>query len=88
MDRKMSDSQRAYERKRAEKGRHEPGQMAGLQGAREKARRPPPKKPEPPKAPGLFGRLIDRAHKAIEVQIILIALREHAEAAHPPAPGS
>jgi hypothetical protein len=33
---------------------------------REKSQATAAKKPEPPKAPGLFGRLLDRAHKPLK----------------------
>lgn len=66
MDRKMSESQRAYEAKRAAK--------AGMSlekwlqsKAREKQEADVAKKPPaPPKPPGLLGRLLDRAHKPLK----------------------
>jgi hypothetical protein len=66
MDRKMTDSQRAYEQKRADK--------AGLSlekwlasKEREKQEASAAKKPAPlPKPPGLLSRLLDRAHKPLK----------------------
>ena len=61
----MTEAQRAYEAKRAAK--------AGMSlekwlAAKEKdtARKPAaPERPEKPKKPGLFSRLLDRAHKPL-----------------------
>jgi hypothetical protein len=65
MDRKMSDSQRAYEKKRAEKaGMSLEKWLASKE--REKQQATAKKTPEPPKAPGLFGRLLERAHKPLK----------------------
>jgi capsid protein len=65
MDRKMSDSQRAYEQKRAQKaGMSLDKWLASKE--REKSQATAARKPEPPKAPGLLGRLLDRAHKPLK----------------------
>jgi hypothetical protein len=66
MDRKMNESQRAYEAKRAAK--------AGMSlekwlqsKAREKENATAAKQPPaPPKPPGFFGRLLERAHKPLK----------------------
>jgi hypothetical protein len=66
MDRKMTESQRAYERKRAAKaGMSLEKWLASKE--REKQQATVAKKPaEPPKPPGLFSRLLDKAHKPLK----------------------
>ena len=66
MDRKMTDSQRAYEQKRAAKaGMSLDKWLASKE--REKQQTTVAKKPaEPAKPPGLLSRLMDRAHKPLK----------------------
>jgi hypothetical protein len=66
MQRKMSDSQKAYETKRAQKaGMSLDKWLQSKERERQEAtaqRKPPP----PPKPPGLLRRLVDRAHKPLK----------------------
>jgi hypothetical protein len=66
MDRKMTDSQRAYEQKRAAKaGMSLDKWLASKE--REKQQATAAQKPAvPPKPPGFFSRLLDRAHKPLK----------------------
>lgn len=66
MDRKMTASQRAYEEKRAAKaGMSLDKWLASKE--RERQQTTFAKKPaEPAKPPGLFSRLLDRAHKPLK----------------------
>ena len=63
LDDKMSAGQRAYEAKRAAKK----GQSLGKHLA-EKAKTAAPLAPKPVKKPGLFARLLDRAHQPLKPQ--------------------
>ncbi len=68
MDRKMSDSQRAYEQKRADKAgmslekwlKSKEREKQQAAAAAQKAA------PAPAKPPGFFSRLLDRAHKPLK----------------------
>jgi hypothetical protein len=66
MDRKMTDSQRAYEQKRAAKaGMSLDKWLASKERERQQAT--VAKKPaEPPKPPGFLSRLLDKAHKPLK----------------------
>jgi capsid protein len=66
MDRKMSDSQRAYETKRAQKAGMTLDKWLASKEREKQQATAAKKPPEPPKAPGLFGRLLDRAHKPLK----------------------
>jgi hypothetical protein len=68
-DKRMSEGQRAYEAKRAAKAgvslekwlARKEKDRAAEERAREKAAEPP----KPPKPPGFFARLIERAHRPL-----------------------
>jgi hypothetical protein len=65
MDRKMTDSQRAYEQKRAAKaGMSLDKWLASKERERQQAT-VSKKAAEPPKPPGFIARLLDRAHKPL-----------------------
>ena len=69
MQRQMTDGQRAYEEKRAAKAGMSLDKWLDLK-EREKrdearAREKAAKAAEPPKKPGFFSRLIERAHKPL-----------------------
>jgi hypothetical protein len=66
MDRKMTESQRAYEQKRAAKAGMSLEKWLASKD-REKQQATVAKKPvEPPKPPGLLSRLLDQAHKPLK----------------------
>jgi capsid protein len=66
MDRKMTDLQRAYETKRAQKAGMSLDKWL-VSKAREKQQATATKTPpQPTKPPGLLGRLLDRAHKPLK----------------------
>jgi hypothetical protein len=65
MDRKMTDSQRSYEQKRAAKaGMSLEKWLASKE--REKRQATVKKAAEPAKPPGFLSRLLDRAHKPLK----------------------
>ena len=68
MSRKMSESQKAYETKRAEKAGMTLDKWLHSKD-REKLQAVAAKKPaEPPKPPGLLRRLVDHAHKPLKAK--------------------
>jgi hypothetical protein len=69
MERKMTESQRAYETKRAAKAGMSLDKWLQSK-AREKENASAAKLPSaPPKPPGLFGRLMERAHKPLKSRL-------------------
>jgi hypothetical protein len=69
MQRKMSESQKAYETKRAQKAGMSLDkwlQSKERERLEATAQRKPPPPPKPPKPPGLLRRLVDRAHKPLK----------------------
>ena len=63
-ERKMTDAQREYERKRAQKaGMSLDNRLDAKQRQTEAAQ---PKPTKPPRKPGLFSRLIERANKPLQ----------------------
>ena len=69
MTRQMTDGQRAYEEKRAAKAGMSLDKWLDLKEREKreeaKAREKAAKAAEPPKKPGFFSRLIERAHKPL-----------------------
>lgn len=63
MTKTMTDSQRAYEQKRAAKAGMSLDRW--LEDKERKQAVAPPPKPEAPKKPSLFSRLVERAHKPL-----------------------
>jgi hypothetical protein len=66
MSRKMSESQRAYETKRAEKAGMSLDKWLNSKDRERQQATAAKKPPEPPKPPGLLRRLVDRAHKPLK----------------------
>jgi hypothetical protein len=66
MDRKMSDSQRTYETKRAAKAGMSLDKWLQSKEREKQGETAAKKPPAPPKPPGLLGRLLDRAHKPLK----------------------
>ena len=68
MDRKMTESQRAYEAKRAAKNGMSLDEWLVSKEQEKKAATAAKLPPAPPKPPGFFSRLLDRAHKPIKTK--------------------
>lgn len=66
MDRKMSESQRAYEAKRAAKAGMSLDKWLASKERGKEAAVAAKAPPAPPKPPGFLSRLLDRAHKPIK----------------------
>ena len=62
--RKMTDAQREYERKRAQKAGMSLDKWLDAKQRQAEAAQPKPAKP--PRKPGLFSRLIERANKPLQ----------------------
>ncbi|MCB8878690.1 hypothetical protein ACELLULO517_00480 [Acidisoma cellulosilytica] len=69
MDRKMTESQRAYEAKRAAKNGVSLDKWLQSKEQEKKAATEAKLPPAPAKPPGFFSRLMDRAHKPIKSKI-------------------
>ncbi len=63
-ERKMTDAQREYERKRAQKAGMSLDKWLDAKQRQAEAAQPKPTKP--PRKPGLFSRLIERANKPLQ----------------------
>jgi len=63
-ERKMTDAQREYERKRAQKAGMSLDKWLDAKQRQAEAAQPKPAKP--PRKPGLFSRLIERANKPLK----------------------
>ena len=66
MDRKMTDSQRAYEQKRAAKAGMSLDKWLASKEREKQQTTVAKKSAEPAKPPGLLSRLMDRAHKPLK----------------------
>jgi hypothetical protein len=66
MDRKMTDQQRAYEQKRAAKAGMSLDKWLAAKEREKQQATVARKAAEPPKPPGFFSRLLDRAHKPLK----------------------
>lgn len=62
----MTDAQRAYEAKRAEKAGQSLDAWLAQKRKRQEAEAKQAAPAPPPKPPGLFSRLLDRAHKPLK----------------------
>jgi hypothetical protein len=69
MDRKMSESQRAYEAKRAAKNGMSLDKWLQSKEREKQEATAAKLPPAPPKPQGFFSRLMDRAHKPIKSKI-------------------
>jgi len=67
-DRKMTEQQRAYEAKRAAKAGMSLDKWLAAKEQEKKAALTAKQPPAPPKAPGFFTRLLDRAHKPLKAK--------------------
>lgn len=68
MDRKMTESQRAYEAKRAAKNGMSLDKWLASKEEEKKQATTAKLPPAPPKPPGLLSRLLDRAHKPLKTR--------------------
>ncbi len=68
MDRKMNESQRAYEAKRAAKAGMSLEKWLESKARDKEAATAAKQPPAPPKPPGFFARLLDRAHKPLKTK--------------------
>jgi hypothetical protein len=66
MDRKMTDSQRAYEQKRATKAGMSLDKWLASKEREKQQATAAQKPPEPPKPAGFLSRLLDKAHKPLK----------------------
>ncbi len=66
MDRKMTEAQRAYETKRAAKAGMSLDKWLQSKEQEKQAETAAKLPPTPPKPPGFFARLLDRAHKPLK----------------------
>ncbi len=66
MSKQMSEAQRAYEAKRAEKAGVSLEKWLGQKQRERALAAAPPPAPAAPKKPGLLSRLLDKAHKPLK----------------------